>query len=236
MEIKPEIQIPEMIQMVSHIDSEYYDRPLPDRTKIDIWECYARHVLLFIDSDKYGSLVYSDKPDLIDKAQSLGVEVTDSRPQNSREAESLYSKLAYTKDPSWKKRQIERIEKCGAHYENGILFGPKGTDSFEQILKAHLKKLKRLNSGDYAIFKRNELFMTSTILADEEMIREALSHMKEQSCIFPRRFDSVIVTVPGRNYVFSLNASTCESLKFEYCDQYRIANDARQEVIRADLI
>lgn len=93
-----------MIQMVSHIDSEYYDRPLPDRTKIDIWECYARHVLLFIDSDKYGSLVYSDKPDLIDKAQSLGVEVTDSRPQNSREAESLYSKLAYTKDPSWKKR------------------------------------------------------------------------------------------------------------------------------------
>lgn len=236
MEIKPEIQIPEMIQMLSHIDCENYDKPLPDRTKIDIWECYARHVLLFIDSDKYGSLDYSDKPDLIDKAQSLGVEVTDSRPQNSREAESLYSKLAYTKDPSWKIRQIERIEKCGAHYENGILFGPKGTDSFEHIFKAHLKKLKRLNSGDYAIFKRNELFVTSTILADEEMIREALSHMKEQTCIFPRRFDSVIVSVPGHNYVFSLNASKCESLKFEYYDQYRIADDARQEVIRADLI
>lgn len=222
--------------MLSHIDSKYYNKPLPDRTKIDIWECYARHVLLFINSDKYGSLAYSDKPDLIDEAQSLGVEVTDSRPQNSREAESLYSKLAYMNDPSWKNRQIERIEKCGAHYENGILFGPKGTDSFEQIFKAHLKKLKRLNSGDYAIFKRNELFVISTILADEEMLCEALSRMNEQSCSFPLRFDSVIVSVPERNYVFDFNASTYESLEFGYRDQYRIANDARQEVIRAELI
>lgn len=222
--------------MLSHIDSEHYDKPLPDRTKIDIWECYARHVLQFIDSDKYGSLTYSDKPDLIDKAQSLGVEVTDSRPQNSREAESLYSRLAYTDSPSWKKRQIERIEKCGAHYDGGILFGPKGTDSFDQIFKAHLKKLKRLNSGDYAIFRRNELFVTSTILADEEMLREALSHIVEQSCSFPRQFDTVIVSVPEYNFVFDIDASTYKSLEFIYYDQARIANEARQEVIRAELI
>lgn len=65
--------------MDSHIDSVYYDKPLPDRTKIDIWECYARHVLQFIDSNKYGNLTYSDKPDLIDRTQSLGIEVTDAQ-------------------------------------------------------------------------------------------------------------------------------------------------------------
>ena len=197
--------------MHSPIDSENYVKPILGRTKIDIWECYARHVLQFIDSDKYGNLTYSDKPDLIDRAQSLGIEVTDSQSQESREAESLYSKLAYINDPSWKQRQIQRIEQCGAHYESGILFGPNGTDSFEPIFDAHCKKLERLNSGDYELFKRNELYIKSTIFADEEMLQEALS-------------------VPGYNYVFDLDASTCVSLKFGYEDQYRIACEANKEV------
>lgn len=58
--------------MHSPIDSESYVKPILGRTKIDIWECYASHVLQFIDSDKYGNLAYSDKPDLIDRTQSLG--------------------------------------------------------------------------------------------------------------------------------------------------------------------
>ena len=119
--------------MDSHIDSVYYGKPLPDRTKIDIWECYARHVLQFIDSNKYGNLTYSDKPDLIDRTRSLGIEVTDAQSRKSREAESLYSRLAYIDNQSWKQRQIERIEQCGAHYEGGILIGPRGTNSFELV-------------------------------------------------------------------------------------------------------
>lgn len=216
--------------MHSPIDGESYVKPILGRTKIDIWECYARHVLQFIDSDKYGNLTYSDKPDLIDRAQSLGIEVTDSQSQESREAESLYSKLAYINDPSWKQRQIKRIEQCGAHYESGILFGPNGTDSFEPIFNAHRKKLKRLNSGDYELFKRNELFIKSTILADEKMIREALSNMDKESQGHSCQFASVIVSVPGYNYVFDLDASTCVSLKFGYEDQYRIAREANKEV------
>ena len=126
--------------MGSHIESVYYDKPLPDRTKIDIWECYARHVLQFIDSNKYGNLSYSDKPDLIDRTRSLGIEVTDAQSRESREAESLYSRLAYIDNQSWKQRQIERIEQCGAHYEGGILIGPRGTDSFELVYEALNKK------------------------------------------------------------------------------------------------
>lgn len=221
--------------MDSYIDSVYYDKPLPDRTKIDIWECYARHVLQFIDSNKYGNLTYSDKPDLIDRTRSLGIEVTDSQSRESREAESLYSRLAFIDDQSWRKRQIERIEQCGAHYESGILFGPKGTDPFELVYEALNKKLERLNSNDYELFRRNELFVKSAILADEEMLREALSKMEKQSHDHPRRFASVTVSVPGHNYVFDFDSSTYKSLEFVSSEQFRIADSARREVIRAEL-
>lgn len=216
--------------MHSPIDSESYVKPILGRTKIDIWECYARHVLQFIDSNKYGNLAYSDKPDLIDRAQSLGIEVTASQSQDSRKAESLYSKLLYENDSSQEKRRIELIEQCGAHFEKGVLFGPNGTDSFEPIIEALRKKLDRLDSGDYELFRRNELFIRSNILADEEMLREALSNMKKESRDHSCHFVSVIVSVPGYNYIFDLDASTCVSLEFGYADQYRIALEANKEV------
>ena len=125
-------------------------------------------------------MAYSDKPDLIDRAQSLGIEVTASQSQDSRKAESLYSKLLYENDSSQEKRRIELIKQCGAHFEKGVLFGPNGTDSFEPIIEALRKKLDRLDSGDYELFRRNELFVRSSILADEEMLREALSNMKKR--------------------------------------------------------
>ena len=212
------------------IDSESFIKPILNRTKIDIWECYARRVLEFIDSDKYGNLTYSDKPDLIDRAQSLGIEVTASQSQNSRKAESLYSKLLYENDSSQEKRRIELIEQCGAHSEKGVLFGPNGTDSFEPVINSLCKKLEGLKSSGYKKFRRNELFIRSTILADEKMIREALSNMEKESRGNSCHFASVIVSVPGYNYVFDLDASTCVSLEFGYEDQHRIAREANKEV------
>lgn len=229
-DINPEIRVPEVSHMHSPIDSESYVMPILGRTKIDIWECYARHVLQFIDSDKYGNLAYSDKPDLIDRAQSLGIEVTASQSQDSRKAESLYSKLLYENDSSQEKRRIELIEQCGAHFEKGVLYGPNGSDSFELIIEVLRKKLDRLDSGDYEPFRRNELFVRSNNLADEEMLREALSNMKKESSGHSCHFASVIVSVPGYNYVFDLDASTCVSLEFEYEDQHRIAREANKEV------
>lgn len=229
-DINPEIRVPEVSHMHSPIDSESYVKPILGRTKIDIRECYARHVLQFIDSNKYGNLAYSDKPDLIDREQSLGIEATASQSQDSRKAESLYSKLLYENDSSQEKRRIELIEQCGAHFEKGVLFGPNGTDSFEPIIEALRKKLDRLDSGDYETVRRNELFVRSNILADAEMLREALSNMKKESSDHSCHFASVIVSVPGYNYVFDLDASTCVSLEFEYEDQHRIAREANKEV------
>lgn len=184
----------------------------------------------FIDSDKYGNLAYSDKPDLIDREQSLGIEATASQSQDSRKAESLYSKLLYENDSSQEKRRVELIEQCGAHFEKEVLYGPNSSDSFEPVIEALRKKLDRLDSGDYETVRRNELFVRSNILADAEMLREALSNMKKESSDHSCHFASVIVSVPGYNYVFDLDASTCVSLEFEYEDQHRIAREANKEV------
>lgn len=74
------------------------------------------------------------------------------------------------------------------------------------------------------------MFVRSNILADEEMLREALSNMKKESRDHSWHFVSVIVSVPGYNYIFDLDASTCVSLEFGYADQYRIALEANKEV------
>lgn len=102
-------------------------------------------------------------------------------------------------------------------------------------MKPLTKKLERLNSNDYELFRRNELFVKSTILADEEMLREALSKVEKQSRDHPRRFASVTVSVPGHNYVFDFDSSTYKSLEFVSSEQFRISDSARREVIRAEL-
>ena len=67
------------------------------------------------------------------------------------------------------------------------------------------------------------------------MLREALLKMKIQSHDYSRRFASVTVSVPGHNYVFDIDASTYKSLEFGSSEQFRIADSARREVIRAEL-
>lgn len=66
------------------------------------------------------------------------------------------------------------------------------------------------------------------------MLREALSNMKKESSGHSCHLASVIVSVPGYNYVFDLDASTCVSLEFEYEDQHRIALEANKEVNMAE--
>lgn len=78
------------------------------------------------------------------------------------------------------------------------------------------------------------MFVRSNILADEEMLREALTNMKKESRDHSWHFASVIVSVPGYNYFFDLDASTCISLEFGYEDQHRIALETNKEANMAE--
>lgn len=213
-------------------DDRSFDGPLPGHTKIDYSECSAKHVLGFIDSSLYGGLKLSDKPDLIDPAASLGVEVTDAIPRKAQEATSLYAKLSEDAgDDTRRTRWIERIEQCGLTYDNGILLDLNGKDSFELVHVAHRKKLEKLNGGDYRSFDRYELFVRSEICADDAMLRSALTQMIEDACKFDRKYSVVTVNVPGYNYRFDLENDSYAALEFNPGDQRRIGAAARREVV-----
>lgn len=221
-----------MGRSISDLD---YDKPLLGHTKIDIWECYAKHVLRFIDSDAYGALEFSDKPDLVDRTGSMGIEATDALSQKGREAESIYARLSVTDSPSLRQHFIEQIEQCGALYENGALIWPRDTNSFGLIHKAHNRKLKKLNGGGYQRLRRYELFVRSPIYADDTMMEEALRVMMGDAGAYNAAYSLITVTVPGFNYRFDLENGIWRALDFGHDDQYRIANEARHEVLAAEL-
>ena len=49
------------------------DRPLPSHTKLDYDECYAKIVLEKFFPDQYENLQISDKPDLRDISNNIGI-------------------------------------------------------------------------------------------------------------------------------------------------------------------
>ena len=62
---------------------------LSSHMKIDIWEEYARAVLKWLKPADYSGLITADKPDLVDVANDLGVEVTWSTSKESKEIDAL---------------------------------------------------------------------------------------------------------------------------------------------------
>lgn len=219
------------------IKSPYSDKALPGHMKTDYWECYAKYVLSYIDSDTYGRLILSDKPDLVDKHKSLGVEVTRAGDEKSFEASSLYSQNLEECDESKRLKRKKQIELCGGTLVNdGIMIGPDGKDSFKLILDGLDKKLKRLNSGEYQTMENYHLFVMSDILASEEMLNEALSRMIEVSESYDVVYGQIIVSVPQHNYVFNLCEKTWSDNLFPLNEQHPLAFLARGKVFELEKV
>ena len=81
------------------------DRPLPSHTKLDYDECYAKIVLEKFFPDQYENLQISDKPDLRDISNNIGIEVTSAIPQSEQEAMALACEIPYLE----KEKQDKRI-------------------------------------------------------------------------------------------------------------------------------
>lgn len=219
------------IFVLSVRDSSYYYKPLPDRTAIDIWECYALGVLRHFFPERHSGLAIVDKPDLVDEVLDVGVEVTWAISREEQEARSLYTKLPYVKDEATRTRYLERIEQNGAVCKEGFLFGPKGTDSYSLVLEAYEKKLDKLNKGGYRVFSCNELFILSNIYAVDRMREAALSRMQDLKISKSIQFANVYVSVPGFIYVFDLDTNEYRTVEFSGEEQYQIAKRAHEDVL-----
>ena len=206
---------------------------LPSHTQLDIWEVYARLVLEFIDEASYGHLLHGDKPDLYDITRNLGVEVTRAIPESNQEADALYARLRSVSDEISRAKIIERIEQIGGKVFDRWLLGPKGTDNFNLVINAFGSKLDKLNSGGYEIYAHNHLFVRSCIYADGKILEGALADFVSFN-VKPKRFERVIVSVPGFNYDFNLDNRTFSVLAFSSADQFAIAETARSIVVEAE--
>lgn len=217
------------------IKSPHSDRALSRHMKANYWECYAKYVLSYIDSDTYGRLIMSDMPDLVDKQKSLGVEVTRAGHEKSFEASSLFSQNLEERDESKRLKRKKQIKLCGGTLvDDGIMVGPDGKDSFKLILDSIENKLKRLNSGGYQTMENYHLFVMSDILASEEMLNEALFRMIEVSELYDVVYEQIIVSVPQHNYVFNLCEKTWSDNLFPPNEQHHLAFLVRGKVFELE--
>lgn len=191
-------------------------------------------MLQHIDIALYGHLSHGDKPDLYDRARSLGIEVTQALPVCNQEADALYAKLRSESNESSHSRIIERIEQIGGKVTNYGLLGPNGINSFDLIIDAFEEKLKKLNGGGYESFEHNHLFVRSNVYADRKMLDAGLVSFVSLN-VQPLLFERVVVSVPGHNYDFDLLERAYKDLPFDHANQYAIAEKARSIVIEAEI-
>lgn len=209
---------------------------LPSHTKIDIWEEYARQVLLWFEPSTYSSLVLADKPDLVDTFSSLGVEVTRSFPEGSEEINAVYTRYCIEADPERRKRFLERLSQLGAQVNKYMCLHPTGRDDFSLILSSHEKKLLLLNQKGYKVFDHNHLFIMSDILANEAMLKDALLRFGKTAAGYEVSFERVIVVVPGYVYEFNLCENSYSFVELNNSKQCELAMKARESVLEAEQI
>lgn len=214
---------------------DLYHGALPSHTKIDAWEEYARVVLKWLEPASYSGLTAADKPDLVDEANDLGVEVTWSLPEGSQEISALYLRLCTEEDPGWRSCIEERLSQLGAKIDKHVCLHPAGHDDFLLIHRSHEAKLELLNKGGYRPFRHNHLFVMSDILANEAMLQTALIGFERAAASYENSFERIIVAVPGYVYKFNLVDRGYRVTELPSSEQYGLAMTARSNVLNAEI-
>lgn len=208
--------------------------PLPDHTKIDYNECYAKLVLEKVFPERYNNLIFSDRPDLRNQRNTIGVEVTSAIPEDVKESTKLWYRLESNtaKKPELNK---ERMKQLGVEYTGGVQAWPPTVyptgnfdeSPYKEVLNALRDKVGKLNSGNYALLKRYDLFI-ETELVDEPDFLPII--MKRAIAINTEKlmYSYLYVLFLSRVCVFDLEKSTFEIRLFT--EQFETALEARQIV------
>ncbi len=213
------------------------DKPLPEHTKLDYYECYAKVILEEFFFDYVGVLKLSDKPDLINVDKSIGIEVTIADDPGQIEAEKLWSRMPY-KDFAQQARDIERMRQLGVEYMGGIQTWPSRNYAVDirqtpvnWVIKAFQSKVKKLNSGNYQVFEHYALFIHSDVWLNDTRERELLSFFIAENSK-NMKYEMVFLTTSIDVFVFDLKNETISTLKYaEFkSKQYSLATEARQMV------
>lgn len=195
-----------------------FKEPLADSLNTKYYEYYAKVVLEELYPEEFIDLELKDKPDLQMKNEQRGIEVVVSKDKKDLESESLYSKIEYNVIRN-KDRAIKKIKENGNSYNEGVLDGRTGTDSFYFVFESFNNKINKLNGGGYTNFKWNYLFTFSDIYADGRMIKEAIRKMQQIQEGKESKFYKVFVLVPEEVYCLDLFNDCYEIKPIDYALQ-----------------
>lgn len=214
-------------------------KPLPEHTKLDYYECYAKAILEDLFTDRYGYLDISDRPDLQNEKLSIGVEVTSAVPKEHREAEKLWYTMPYVESEK-RKKNIERMRQLGVEYTEGIQVWDTVTISgtkidgypIEEFISAYQNKLQKLNERQYKTFSCYDLFVYSEQYVPQSLIGIVLERLLSYNN-FDKKYSWVILHAQENIIVFDLFRKTYDT--FEFSDKQRqFAEQAREMVIKGE--
>ena len=168
-------------------------KPHPPHLQKRFEEMSGKLILERLFPDRYSDLKLSDKPDLQDSRNSIGVEVTSSMGEEDREGVRLWNEAVHLPDGVEKEKKIKRLQKLGVKYSGGIQCWPaKHYSPFDansgpcyEFLTAVRKKLDKLNQGHYAQMQQYDLFVSSDLFMwpEEQEARMAwlLSYLEKEN-------------------------------------------------------
>lgn len=141
------------------------NKPLPDHTRLDYYECLAKLVLEELFPDQYHNLDLKDKPDL--QGENVGIEVTIANDPKWQELVSNWVKANHCKNKNDYLRHVGRMRQLGVEYTGGVQVWPAQRPTFDFIRQSVEKKIQKLKKGEYKYFTRYELFIfTDTYFFD----------------------------------------------------------------------
>lgn len=212
------------------------DKPLPDHTKLDYYECYAKVILEDLFADRYGVLDILDKPDLQNNEKDIGIEVTSADSPERREAVKLWYTMPYVSKEKQKSNK-ERMEQLGMEYQGGLQVWPTVSYSdseiegypIEYFLKAVNKKIKKLNGEGYKSFTSYDLFVYSEIYVSKSLLLQVKEKLKVMNAA-DKKFTKIYLCAQEKFISFDMQVGT---FNIDYIDdnQYGYAIKAREMVI-----
>lgn len=203
---------------------------IPEHTKLKYEECYAKVVLEYCFPQKYCDLLIEDKPDLYDKANDIGIEVTMATSHDLQEARSLWSKMP-NKNPAQQEKDKERMHQLHYDYQGrvqswGVTEYDKGADSnvFSVVYEAIESKLKKLNQKDlYKECQSYALFVESELTMEKEWLEVFVQKIKNISDGYSKKYSTVYFVAQNSIVEIDIVGNKCSEIKSFDKSQYDLA-------------
>lgn len=198
-------------------------------TKRRFSECCAKVVLETYFNDRYCDLLLSDKPDLFDEKNKIGVEVVEAVDKREREAQTLWVEMP-KKTAQQQERAKERMKQLGEEYQGGIqswssVEYPYNLENspLQIVIRGMKGKIKKLLK--YTECEKYDLFVFSCLYIQEEMMPKLFTKLKELN--YGEKTFSVVYLY-GQKTMVKFNFETDNYVISKDENQFEISERANQ--------